>query len=105
MICRIFKGWTTAENADAYTSYLEDELLPRQQRSLIGFRGYHVLRQAQSHEVEFVLLTWFESLAALRSFAGEETYDFPMISDKALRLLSRYQDRCDHYELSSFRAP
>jgi hypothetical protein len=46
--------------------------------------------------------TW--RVAAVRSFAGE-TYDMPMIFDKALRLLSRYQDRCDHYELSSFLAP
>ena len=94
------KGWTTAENADAYASYLKDELFPRLQRQLTGYRGYHVLRQAQSHEVEFITLVWFESLAAVRSFTGEETYDFPMFSDKDLRLLSRYQDRCDHYELS-----
>jgi hypothetical protein len=101
----MWKGWTTAENADAYASYLKDELFPRLQRHLSGYRGYHVLRRAQSPEVEFVTLVWFESLAAVQSFAGEETYDFPMISDKALRLLSRYQDRCDHYELSSFWAP
>jgi hypothetical protein len=101
----MWKGWTTVENADAYASYLKDELFPRLQRQLIGYRGYHVLRQAQSREVEFVTLVWFESLAAVRSFAGAETYDFPIFSDKALRLLSRDQDRCDHYELSSFRAP
>lgn len=101
----MWKGWTTAENADAYASYLKDELFPRMQKVLSGYRGYHVLRQAQSREVEFVTLVWFESLAAVESFAGEEFCDFPMISDKALRLLSRYHDRCDHYELSSFHAP
>jgi hypothetical protein len=96
----MWKGWTTGENADAYASYLERELFPRMQRHLSGYRGYHVLRQAQSREVEFVTLVWFESLAAVRSFAGE-TYKVPLISNKALRLLSRYQDRCDHYELAA----
>ncbi|MGA8659363.1 MAG: hypothetical protein WB586_24825 [Chthoniobacterales bacterium] len=104
MICRMWKGWTTDENADRYASYLEDELFPRLQRELHGYRGYHVLRLGQSHEVEFVTMVWFESLAAVRSFAGE-TYEVPVISDKAQRLLSRYEDRCDHYELSSFQAP
>ena len=106
LICRMWKGWTTNENADAYASYLENELFPCLQRELSqqGYRGYHVLRLARSHEVEFLTLVWFESLAAVRSFAGE-TCDVPVISAKAQRLLSRKLDRCDHYGLSSFRVP
>jgi heme-degrading monooxygenase HmoA len=98
----LFKGWTTVENADAYASYLRNELFPRLERELTGYRGYHVLRLSRADQVEFVTLVWFESLAAVQSFAGE-TYEVPVISDAAKRLLSRYQDRCDHYELSSFR--
>lgn len=104
MICRMWKGCTTNENADAYASYLADDLFPLLERELSqqGYRGYHVLRFQRSDEVEFVTLVWFESLAAVRSFAGEN-HDLPVISYKASSLLSHYQDRCCHYELSSSR--
>jgi hypothetical protein len=49
-------------------------------------------------EVEFVTMVWFESLDAVRSFAGEQ-YDVPVISEMAALLLSHYAERCDHYEL------
>ncbi len=76
----------------------------REQLTERGYLGYHVLRLERGHEVEFVTMVWFESLQAVQSFAGEN-YEAPVISEKARRLLSRYQDRCDHYELSSFQLP
>ena len=44
-------------------------------------------------------LVWFESLAAVQGFAGAD-YEKPVISERARALLSRYSDRCDHYELA-----
>lgn len=41
----------------------------------------------------------FESIESVRAFAGE-TYEKAVISEKALALLSRYSERCEHYELS-----
>jgi hypothetical protein len=102
MICRMWHGWTKASHADAYDSYLRNELFPRVERELAasGYRGFHVLRLLQGSEVEFVTLVWFESLDAVRSFAGEN-YEIPVISDKARTLLSRYAERVDHFELSA----
>ena len=102
----MWRGWTTIIDADAYDSYLKDELFPRLQEQLTdkGYRGYHVLRLDRAQEVEFVTMVWFESLQAVRSFAGEN-YETPVISERAQRLLSRYQDRCDHYEIGSFQLP
>jgi heme-degrading monooxygenase HmoA len=101
MICRMWQGWTTPEKADAYDSYLQHELFPRVQRELgpRGYRGFQLLRMNRGSEVEFVTMLWFESLDNVKSFAGE-SYDKPVISEKAHSLLSRYAKRVDHYELS-----
>jgi heme-degrading monooxygenase HmoA len=37
-----------------------------------GYRGHHALRRARGDEVEFVTMTWFDSLDSLRGFAGED---------------------------------
>ena len=106
MICRMWYGWTTAANADSYDAYLREELFPRVQRELSqrGYRGFNVLRLTREDEVEFVTQVWFESLDAVKSFAGE-SYETPVISAKAQALLSRYAKHCDHFHLSSFAWP
>jgi hypothetical protein len=106
MICRMWRGWTSSANADAYDAYLKNELFPRVKTELdrSGYRGFHVLRCDRGNEVEFVTMLWFDSLDAVRGFAGAN-YDTPVISEKARRLLSRSADRCDHYELSGSAEP
>jgi heme-degrading monooxygenase HmoA len=97
MICRLWHGWTTPEHADAYARYLREELYPRLD-DVAGYRGHHVLRRTGDGEVEFVTLTWFESLDAVRSFAGD-AYETPVITERAQALLARYDDRAEHYDL------
>lgn len=100
MICRLWKGWTLPQNADAYEAYLRDDLFPRVARELgqRGYRGHHVLRLDRADESEFVTMVWFDSLETVRGFAGD-AYETPVISPKAERLLARYNQRCDHYAL------
>lgn len=102
MICRMWHGWTTASQADAYDKYLTNELFPRVERELGdgGYRGFHVLRLDRESEVEFLTMVWFDSLDAVRSFAGQ-TYQVPVISAKARGLLSHYDERVEHFELSA----
>jgi len=102
MVCRMWHGWTKVLQADAYDDYLRNELFPRVERELgkAGYRGFHVLRLDRESEVEFVTLVWFESLNAVRSFAGQN-YQVPVISTKAQSLLSRYDERVEHFELSA----
>jgi hypothetical protein len=106
MICRVWKGWTLSQDADAYEAYLRDDLFPRVAAELRerGYRGHHVLRLDRAGESEFVTMVWFTSLDAVRSFAGE-SYETPVISPTAQRLLARYNDRCDHYALRLESAP
>lgn len=99
MIGRIWHGWTTPENADAYESLLRHEiLLGIQDRQIAGFRGIQLLRRSLETEVEFVTMMWFDSIEAVRTFAGED-YEVAVVPPPARALLSRFDARSQHYEV------
>lgn len=102
MTCRVWHGWTTLQSSDVYDDYLQQELFPKLQRKLAGhgYRGFQLLKLKRGEEVEFMTMLWFDSLASVRAFAGEN-YATPVISEKAQSLLSRYDKRAEHYELSA----
>jgi hypothetical protein len=101
MVCRVWRGWTTLAHAQSYDDYLQKELFPRLDRELQshGYRGYQLLRLVRDQEVEFMTMLWFESIENVRAFAGE-SYEQPVISEKARSLLTHFADRTDHYQLS-----
>ena len=96
MISRLWHGWTTRENADAYESLLRDEVLPGIHR-VRGFKGAHLLRRDAGNEVEFVTITEFDSLEAVREFAGQDS-EVAVVPPQARKLLSRFDARSAHYE-------
>ncbi|MHA2346545.1 MAG: antibiotic biosynthesis monooxygenase [Candidatus Hodarchaeales archaeon] len=99
MISRIWHGWTTLENADAYESLLKSEIFFKiENRQIGGYNGIHLLRRNIGDEVEFITIMWFDSLDAVRSFAGEE-YELAVVPPKARALLSRFDARSQHYEV------
>ena len=100
MITRLWRGWTTPENADAYEQFLLERLFPSLS-AITGFRGADVLRRPDGKEVAFVTLTRFESIDSIRGFAGED-YEVPVLEPEALALLSRYEDRASHFATASF---
>jgi antibiotic biosynthesis monooxygenase (ABM) superfamily enzyme len=101
MITRLWRGWTSREDADAYEQFLLTELFPSL-GGIPGFRGADVLRRPDGREVAFVTLTRFDSLDAIRAFAGDD-YEVPVLEPEALRLLSRYEERALHFDSASFR--
>jgi antibiotic biosynthesis monooxygenase (ABM) superfamily enzyme len=100
MITRLWRGWTPAPEADAYERFLLTELFPSM-RTIAGFQGADVLRRRDGDEVSFVTLTRFDSLEAIRAFAGDE-YETPVLEPQALALLSRYDDHAQHFDTASF---
>ena len=72
MIGRLWRGWTTTENADAYEELLRTRILPGIHR-VDGYRGAYLLRRDVDEGVEFTTLTFFESMDAVRAFAGRNT--------------------------------
>jgi heme-degrading monooxygenase HmoA len=96
VIARIWHGWTRPENADAYETLLRSEVLPGISR-IDGARGAYVLRDPVEDEVEFVTITLWDSLDAVRAFAGDD-YEVAVVPPPARRLLSRFDERSRHYE-------
>jgi hypothetical protein len=101
MISRIWHGWTTLEKAEAYESLLKSEIFVSiKTRRIDGFKGIHLLRRNIGDEVEFITIMWFDSLEAVRSFAGED-YELAVVPPKARALLSRFDARSQHYEVKA----
>ena len=101
MISRIWHGWTTSANADAYEALLKSEIFVGiQEREIAGYRGIHLLRRDLGNEVEFVTIMWFDSLDAVRAFAGEK-YEVAVVPPKARMLLSHFDERSQHYEVKT----
>jgi heme-degrading monooxygenase HmoA len=99
MISRIWHGWTTPENADAYESLLKNEIFVGiGARQIEGYKGIQLFRRNVGNEVEFVTVMWFESLDAVRRFAGEE-YETAVVPPKARALLQHFDERSQHYQV------
>ncbi len=97
MIARLWHGWTRPEDAEAYETLLRAEVLPGIDR-IEGARGAYVLRSAGANEVEFVTITLWDSLEAVREFAGDD-YEAAVVPAAARQLLSRFDERSRHYEM------
>jgi len=101
MISRIWHGWTTPENADAYEALLKTEIFTEiKNRKITGYRGIHLFRRNLVQEVEFITIMWFDSIEAIKAFAGED-YEIAVVPPKARALLSRFDARSQHYEVKA----
>jgi|SRR5215207_5857473 len=99
MIARVWHGWTTAENADKYEALLREEIFVGiGARRIEGFKQIRLLRRQIGDEVEFVTCMQFDSLDAVREFAGED-YELAVVPDNARAMLSRFDPRSQHYEI------
>lgn len=98
MISRIWHGWTTPENADAYENLLREEILPGiAQRGIAGYHGAQLFRREEGDEIEFLTILTFESLGAVREFAGENV-THGVVPAKARELLKRFDEHSQHYQ-------
>lgn len=99
MIRRIWHGWTTPGNADKYEALLREEIFVGiESRRIRGFKGIQLLRRDVGEEVEFVTIMTFDSLDAVREFAGED-YEAAYVPEKARAVLRRFDERSQHYEI------
>jgi heme-degrading monooxygenase HmoA len=103
MISRIWRGWTTPQNADAYENLLRGEILPGiLGRNIAGFRRIELYRARAGEEVEFVTVMWFDSMDAIKAFAGAD-YEAAVVPPKARAVLKRFDARSQHYEVRERR--
>lgn len=98
-IKRIWRGWTTPENAAPYRLLLQQEVRPGiEARRIPGFRRMELQCRDLGTEVEFLTIITFDSLQDVITFMGED-YEKAYLPEAALALLERWDEFCAHYEV------
>ena len=99
MIARVWRGWASHEGAAAYERYFRETLTP-ELLGIPGCAGAQLLRRGEGGEVELSTIVWFESLDAVRRFAGADA-ERAVVSEHARSLLARYEHTVAHYEVAA----
>ena len=98
-VCRLWCGWTTPENADAYERIVRGEVIPGiEARKIPGFRHIDLMKRNCGEEVEFQTLMWFDSLESIKTFMGED-YSVSHVPAQARAVLSRFDQRAAHFDV------
>jgi heme-degrading monooxygenase HmoA len=91
MIARLWRG--VAKDAAAYLRHLDGNVVP-ELKKIAGYRGYRVLRREQ----EILVMTLWESMAAVRAFAGADP-EKAVVEPEARAVLAEFDDFVRHYEV------
>jgi antibiotic biosynthesis monooxygenase (ABM) superfamily enzyme len=102
-IKRVWHGWTTPQNADAYENLLRREVsVGIEAMEIAGLLRFEMMRRPAGDEVEFVTIMEFDDLDAVKAFAGED-YEKCYVPAAARAVLKRFDERSAHYELLEAR--
>jgi hypothetical protein len=97
MICRVWRGWTTLDNADTYEAIVRGQVIPGiEDMAIAGFRHIDLLRRELGREVEFVTLMWFDDIESIKRFVGAD-YTRSHVPPAARAVLARFDERVAHY--------
>ncbi|HEY3706933.1 MAG TPA: antibiotic biosynthesis monooxygenase [Terracidiphilus sp.] len=103
MIARHWRGWTRPENADAYEKLLRESVLPGI-HNIEGHSGFLLLRNDSPQESQFIVINFFDSLEAVKRFAGKD-YRIPVFEPEARQLLSRVDPFANHFDVRVAELP
>src|SRR5205809_7896083 len=99
MIARIWHGWTKRADAKAYEEMLRNEIFPSiAARKIDGYRDAELFIREDDDEIEFLTLLRFDSMDAVKEFAGADTSK-PVIFPKAEALITR-MEQARHYRIA-----
>ena len=102
MISRHWRGVARAEEADTYCRHLQNDTFPQLSR-IPGFVAASILRRPVAQGIEFVIVTTWESIGAIRQFAGEPE-DIAVVPAAVQAMMVEYDVKVAHYEIvDSFR--
>lgn len=97
MIVRIWRGFASQKTPDAYPRHLLGTVRPKLER-IAGFRGLYLLRRDHSDEVEYQVLTMWESMDAVHAFAGDHP-ERAVVEPEAAAVLTRFDTEVRHYDV------
>ncbi|MET0942534.1 MAG: antibiotic biosynthesis monooxygenase [Mesorhizobium sp.] len=103
MIKRIWHGYTTPDNADAYERLLEAEVFPGiENKKIPGYRSIELYRRTIGDEVEFTTVMTFDSIENVIAFQGKD-YEAAYVPAAAQSILDRWDARSTHHEVRASR--
>jgi heme-degrading monooxygenase HmoA len=97
MIARVWHGWASSTGADTYQEHFQSTVVINL-KQVQGFRAAELWRREEQSEVEFVAVTTWESLDAVRAFAGAD-YERAVVEPEARGVLTKFDQRVKHYEI------
>ena len=100
-LARVWRGWATVENADAYQAIAEGEVFPAiMERRIPGLVSAQLMRAEDvvDGEVEFTTIIWFEDLASVENFMGED-YRRAHMPENARAVLKRIESEAKHFHV------
>jgi heme-degrading monooxygenase HmoA len=97
MISRHWRGLARSDAANAYVDHLLSETFPAI-RKLPGFVSASILRRPTAAGVDFLIVTNWASLDAIRQFAGSDV-DTAVVPQKVRDMMIEYDQVVRHYEL------
>ena len=95
MIIREWRGRASQSNADAYPRHFREEVVP-ELRKVPGFVGAHLSRRRLGDQIEFLVLTRWQSMDAIRGFAGADT-EKAVVGPGAIAALVEFDSAVHHY--------
>lgn len=98
MIARIWKAQATPERVRDYADYLKSTVVP-ELSAIRGYQGVTLLQRDQNGAVDVTVITWWESLEAIRAFAGE-AIETAVVHDSAAGMLIDFDRRVEHHQVT-----
>jgi len=99
VIARIWKGWTTHDNARAYEELFKNTVLPKVTQAVDGYISANLLRRETEDNVEFTTIFWFQSLEAVKRFAGPN-FEQAVVPEQVKALMSHYKEIVHHHDVA-----
>ena len=97
MISRYWKGVAKPEEADHYIHHLQNDTFPKLAK-IEGFISASILRRSTGDGIEFLIVTTWRSLEAIRQFAGAATQT-AVVPPEVQAMMVKYDREVVHYEI------
>ena len=97
MIARHWRGLCRSDLADRYEAHLRGETIPELSR-IDGFRGASILRRVTDGGTEFLVITSWDSIEAIRRFAGPDV-TAAVVPPAVQEWMVEYDRHARHYDL------
>jgi heme-degrading monooxygenase HmoA len=97
MIIREWRGRAAKSNPDAYAKHFRTNVVP-ELREMPGFVGAYLSQRTLNEKIEFLVLTEWQSMDAIRTFAGDDMGK-AVVEPGAVAALIDFDERAEHYEV------